>query len=358
MTSRNASAERPLKPASMSMNFSRCVPWNRDPPIRTKKNNRTSGSFQCPTNVESTAGSVGHRWNGAAKKSRKRVTGNRNAVMKPPKEKRLQKTGSRSTSAGASASAWTVSRPGFQASDSWAEPISSAMSNPPEDQVHDGARDSEPQEHVDSEDDLPWKRLSRELDRLGLPDQHEPGERVPHHEGEEDDVQVEDRRRPQQVQEGRIRGLTGSKLDEHVQEDEAVQGADDAARFPQLEHQVSPVPEPPARAALPGVLSAGHRITATKSRASGAGACVASSPGISGSESPRPDPRPSGRRRSTRPRRCTPRRPPSCSTARGARPLPRPACRGCIGGRGPTPRARRTPDSTRRRDRPRSRACS
>src|SRR5207249_16856 len=52
MTSRNASAERPLKPASMSMNFSRCVPWNRDPPIRTKKNSRTSGSFQCPPNVE------------------------------------------------------------------------------------------------------------------------------------------------------------------------------------------------------------------------------------------------------------------------------------------------------------------
>src|SRR5437016_3027641 len=136
--------------------------------------------------------------------------------MKPPKEKRLQKTGSRSTSAGASASAWTVSRPGFQASDSWAEPISSAMSDPSEDQIDDGARDSEPQEHVDSEDDLPGKRLPCELDRLGLPDQHEPGERVPYHEGEEDDVQIEDRRRPQ------------------------------------------PVPEPPARAAFPGVLSAGH----------------------------------------------------------------------------------------------------
>src|SRR2546426_91237 len=160
--------------------------------------------------------------------------------MKPPNEKRLQKTGSRSTSAGASASAWTVSRPGFQASDSWAEPVSSAMSDPSEDQIDDGARDSEPQEHVDSEDDLPGKRLPRELDGLGLPDQHEPGERVPHHEGEEEDVQIEDRRRPQQVQEGRIRGLTRSKLDEHVQEDEAVQGADDAARLPQLEHQISP----------------------------------------------------------------------------------------------------------------------
>src|SRR5437879_5445554 len=200
--------------------------------------------------------------------------------MKPPSEKRLQKTGSRSTSPGAAASALTVSRPGFQASDSWAEPISSAMSDPSEDQVHDGSRDPEPQEHVDSEDELPWKRLSRELNRLGFPNQHEPGERVPHHEGEEDDVQVEDRRRPHQVQEGRVRGLAGSKLDEHVQEDEAVQGADDAARLPQLEHQVSPVPEPPARAAFPGVLSAGHRITATTSRASGAAACAASSPGI------------------------------------------------------------------------------
>src|SRR2546428_6749705 len=200
--------------------------------------------------------------------------------MKPPKEKRLQKTGSRSTSAGASASALTVSRPGFQASDSWAEPISSAMSDPSEDQIDDGARDSEPQEHVDPEDVLPGKRSSRELDGLGLPDQHEPRERVPHHEGEQDDVQIDDRRRPQQVQEGRIRGLTGSKLDEHVQEDEAVEGADHAARLPQLEHQVSPVPEPPARAAFPGVLSAGHRITATKSRASGDGACAASSPGI------------------------------------------------------------------------------
>src|SRR5436853_5311143 len=99
--------------------------------------------------------------------------------MKPPREKRLQKIGSRSTSAGASTSAWTVSRPGFQASDSWADPISSAMSDPSEDQVHDGARDPEPQEHVDSEDELPWKRLSRELNRLGLPNQHEPGERVP-----------------------------------------------------------------------------------------------------------------------------------------------------------------------------------
>src|SRR5256885_10282489 len=113
--------------------------------------------------------------------------------MKPPNEKRLQKIGSRSTSAGASASAWTVSRPGFQASDSWAEPISSAMSHPSEDQIDDGTRDSEPQEHVDSEDDLPGKRLPRELDGLRLPDQHEPGERVPHHEGEEDDRSEERR---------------------------------------------------------------------------------------------------------------------------------------------------------------------
>src|SRR5438552_16316778 len=112
--------------------------------------------------------------------------------MKPPREKRLQKTGSRSTSAGASASAWTVSRPGFQASDFWAEPISSAMSNTPEDQIDDGARDSEPQEHVDSEDDLPGKRLQRELDRLGLPDQHEPSERKQHHEGKEEHDQIQD----------------------------------------------------------------------------------------------------------------------------------------------------------------------
>src|SRR5437879_12440033 len=99
--------------------------------------------------------------------------------MKPPREKRLQKIGSRSTSAGASASALTVSRPGFQASDSWAEPISSAMSDPSEDQLDDGTRDSERQEDVDSEDELPWKRLSSELAGLGLPDQRAPGERVP-----------------------------------------------------------------------------------------------------------------------------------------------------------------------------------
>src|SRR3979409_2639601 len=102
--------------------------------------------------------------------------------MKPPKEKRLQKTGSSRTSAGAPASAWTVSRPGFQASDSVAGPISSAISHPSEDQVHDGSRDSEPQEDVDPEDDLPRERLPRELDRLALADAAEPGAGVAHNE--------------------------------------------------------------------------------------------------------------------------------------------------------------------------------
>jgi hypothetical protein len=134
MISRKASTAGPLRPASTSMNFSRWVPWKSDPPIRTKKKRRTSGSCQCSANVVYAAGSVGQSPNGAAKNSRNRVIGKRNAVMNPPAENRLQSSGSRKTSGSSvSPSAWTVSRPGFHASDSRVPPISSAVSDPSED---------------------------------------------------------------------------------------------------------------------------------------------------------------------------------------------------------------------------------
>src|SRR5688572_7781574 len=156
------------------MNLSRCVPWNRDPAMRTKKKSRTRGSLHRMAKLEKAAGSVGQRPKGAAKNSRKMATGKRNAVMKPPREKSPQSSGSRRTSGGPSTSAWTVSRPGLQARDSRAGRISSAISDPPEDQVHDGARDDDPQEQVDREHDLPRQWLPRELDRLRLADEHEP----------------------------------------------------------------------------------------------------------------------------------------------------------------------------------------
>src|SRR3546814_7587863 len=57
-----------LSPASISMNFSRCVPWINDPPMSAKKNTRTRGSPQRAANVAYAAGSVGHSPNAGDRK--------------------------------------------------------------------------------------------------------------------------------------------------------------------------------------------------------------------------------------------------------------------------------------------------
>jgi len=83
---------------------------------------------------------------------------------------------------------------------------------------------------------------------------------VPHHEGEQYEVHVQERRRAQVLKERRVRGLAGAQLPEQIQQDEAVDGADDAAELAQLETEIARIPQPPSRTPLRRI-RVGRRIT-------------------------------------------------------------------------------------------------
>ncbi|HYU06269.1 MAG TPA: hypothetical protein VEM77_03700, partial [Thermoplasmata archaeon] len=91
-------------------------------------------------------------------------------------------------------------------------------------------------------------------------DQHEPGDRVPHHEGEQHEVHVEERRRAQVLEERRVCRLAGAQLPEQVQQDQSIEGADDAAELTQLEAEIPRIPQPPSRTPLRRI-RVGRRIT-------------------------------------------------------------------------------------------------
>src|SRR3990170_1390706 len=325
-----------LSPASRRMWRSRCIPWNRDPPMRTRKKSRTRGSAKRAANAPYAIRSAGQRPKGTARDRKKIVTGRRKAVMKPPREKRPQTMGSRTASRSSwrrSAPARTASRPGPHSADP------PAMSQAPEHDVQDRRGDDGPEDEVPGEGPLPRDRLLREGDGLGLPDEHEPRDRVDEDEGEDDEGQDQDGRSREDPLEPGERVLPPVVLPQLVEEDEPVQCGEDAADLTRLEQQVPRVAQPPARGTLPGV-HAGHGLTASRTSAGAGGASGASTRGPSGSGSRPRGRRPSGRRRNTRPRTCTPRSPSSGRGRGGGPPRPRPASPGCTGTRGRTPRGR------------------
>src|SRR3989304_2773216 len=115
--------------------------------------------------------SAGQSPSGTKKERARIVTGRRNAVRKPPREKRPQNSGSRTTSCSSRAALTRIaSWPGlYRGSNSLTG--SSAISEPPEHEVQDRRGRAEEHDNHEAEDSRPVGRTVRRHDGLGLADQ-------------------------------------------------------------------------------------------------------------------------------------------------------------------------------------------